>query len=205
MSKNSNGTGTNREKILKIATGGICIALAFVLSQIKLFSMPMGGSVTPASSLPIVVCSVAFGPVWGFVVAFIFSLLQLIGGVLVSPFQVLLDYTIGFTALGFAGFAAPGAKAGSRITNALFRYRRASLVKILVFTIAAYVVRWLGSVVSGVIFWGDYAAEAGFNSALIYSIVYNGSFLLAELGILIAVLIIFYFAIPSRKASKTEA
>ena len=201
MSKNS--TGNNRGKILKTATGGICLALAFVLSQIKLFSMPMGGTVTPASTLPIIVCSVAFGPVWGFAVAFIFSLLQLIGGVLVTPFQVLLDYTLGFTALGIAGFAAPGFKSGTRNSNALLRYRKASLVKILIFTMIAYVVRWLGSVLSGVIFWGDYAKDAGFDSAFIYSIVYNGSFLLAELGILAVVMVILYFAIPSGKASKT--
>ena len=69
---------SNREYILRVSTGGVCLALAFVLSQLKLFEMPMGGTVTPASTLPIIVYGVAFGPVWGFVLAFIFSLLQLI-------------------------------------------------------------------------------------------------------------------------------
>ena len=63
MSKQS--TRSNRENILKISTGGICLALAFVLSQLKLFEMPMGGTVTPASTLPIIVYGVAFGPVYG--------------------------------------------------------------------------------------------------------------------------------------------
>ena len=104
MSKNS--LKSSREYILKISTGGVCLALAFVLSRLKLFEMPMGGSVTPASTLPIIVYGVAFGPVWGFVISFIFSLLQLIGGYLYYPMQVILDYTIGYTALGFAGFVA---------------------------------------------------------------------------------------------------
>lgn len=197
MSKRS--TGSNRENIMKIATGGICIALTFVLSQIKIFHMPMGGSVTPACTLPVIVCAVAFGPVWGFIVAFISSLLQLIGGWLVTPFQVLLDYTIGYTALGLAGFAALKADSRSRISNVLYRYRGASLVKIIVFSVLAYIVRWLCAVASGVIFYSDYAAEAGYDSALIYSMAYNGSFLAAELAILLAALVIFYFAIPAKK------
>ena len=201
MSKQS--TRTNRESILRISTGGICLALAFVLSQLKLFEMPMGGAVTPASALPIIVYGVAFGPVWGFIVAFIFSLLQLIGGWLVTPFQVILDYTIGFTALGFAGFAALKSDSRLKIIGALSRYRSASILKVLVFSVVAYFVRWLGSVASGVIFYADYAAEAGYDSALVYSMVYNGSFLLADLAILAVVLVILYMVIPSSREDNT--
>ena len=59
MSKQS--INSKREDILRISTGGVCLALAFVLSQLKLFEMPMGGTVTPASTLPIIVYGVAFG------------------------------------------------------------------------------------------------------------------------------------------------
>ena len=197
MSKQS--TQANRENIVKISTGGVCLALAFVLSQLKLFEMPMGGSVTPASTLPIIVYGVAFGPVWGFILAFIFSLLQLIGGWLVTPFQVILDYTIGYTALGFAGFAALKSENRLKIHGALNRFRGTSIIKILLFSVVAYVVRWLGSVASGVIFYAEYAAEAGYDSALVYSMVYNGSFLLADLAILAVVLVILYMVIPSTK------
>jgi aquaporin Z len=201
MSKQS--TQSNRENILKVSTGGICLALAFVLSQLKLFEMPMGGTVTPASTLPIIVYGVAFGPVWGFIIAFIFSLLQLIGGWLVTPFQVLLDYTIGYTALGFTGFAALKAADRSKLHGALNRFRNTSVLKILAFTAVAYIVRWLGSVASGVIFYADYAADAGYDSALVYSMVYNGSFLLADLAILAVVLVILYMVLPSSKEDTT--
>ncbi|MCR5327593.1 MAG: aquaporin [Saccharofermentans sp.] len=201
MSKQS--TRSNRENILKISTGGICLALAFVLSQLKLFEMPMGGTVTPASTLPIIVYGVAFGPVWGFIIAFIFSLLQLIGGWLVTPFQVFLDYTIGYTALGCAGFAALKVADRSKIHGALGRFRSTSLIKILAFTVVAYIVRWLGSVASGVIFYAEYAADAGYDNALVYSMVYNGSFLLADLAILAVVLVILYMVLPSSKEDTT--
>ena len=201
MSKQS--LKSNRENLLRISTGGVCLALAFVLSQLKLFEMPMGGTVSPASTLPIIAYGVAFGPLWGFIIAFIFSLLQLIGGWLVTPFQVFLDYTIGYTALGFAGFAALKTADRSKISGALNRFRGASLIKILLFSIVAYIVRWLGSVASGVIFYADYAADAGYDSALVYSMVYNGSFLLADLAILSVVLVVLYMVIPSTKEDST--
>ena len=105
---------SNKEKILAIAVGGVVLALAFVLSKITIFEMPMGGSVTPASTLPIIVYGMAFGPVWGFIVAIAYSILQLIDGLkwFVSPFQMFLDYVIGYAALGITGFA--GLKASER-------------------------------------------------------------------------------------------
>ena len=190
---------SNKEKILTITCGGVCLALAFVLSRIVLFEMPMGGSVTPASCLPIVVFGMAFGPVWGFAAAFIFSLLQLIGGWLVTPFQVLLDYTLGYTMLGIAGFAGIKAAERQAISNPLKRFRSANLVKAVIFTVLAYAARWFCSVLSGVIFYAEYAAEAGYDNAWIYSMVYNGGFLIFDLTICLVALVVLYLVIPGKK------
>ena len=193
---------TNKEKILAIAAGGICIGLAFVLSKITIFEMPMGGSVTPASTLPIIVCGMAFGPVWGFIVSFVYSILQAIDGMkyFVSPFQMFLDYIIGYTALGLAAFAGLKSEDRIKIKNPLFRFRRAGIIRALIFTVIAFIVRWIASVASGIIFYAEYAADAGYDNALIYSMVYNGSFLAVDLGICLVVLVILYIAIPSKKA-----
>ena len=183
---------SNREMILTIVTGGISLALAFVLSRIELFELPNGGSVTPASVLPIVIFAMAFGPGWGFIVAVIFSLLQLIGGWLVTPFQVLLDYTLGYTAYGFIGFAAlPKAK---RIIyrNPLMRFVNGGITRAVIFTIIAYIVRWFCSVLSGVIFYAEYAGDM---NPWIYSMIYNGSFLSLDLVFLLIVMIIFYIVL----------
>lgn len=190
---------SNKEKILTIVTGGVCIALSFVLSQLKLFEMPMGGSVTPASTLPLVVFAMAFGPVWGFVAAFIFSLLQLIGGELYTPFQVILDYTLGFTALGITGFAAAKNDIRSRISSPLKRFVASGLIRALLFTTIAYVVRFICSVLSGVIFFAEYAPE-GMNP-WVYSMAYNGPFLAADLAIVLVVTVILYMTMKgtSRK------
>lgn len=181
---------SNKEKILSITSAGICIALAFVLSRLKLFEMPMGGSVTPASVLPIVVFCMAFGPVWGFAAAVVFAGLQLIGGYLVTPFQVMLDYILGYACLGITGFAALPASRRVNISNPLRRFTSAGLVKAIVFTVIAYVARWFCSVLSGVIFYAEYAPE-GMNP-WIYSMSYNGGFLSVDCAITIAVMIVLF-------------
>ena len=198
---------SNKEKILAIAVGGVVLALAFVLSKITIFEMPMGGSVTPASTLPIIVYGMAFGPVWGFIVAIAYSILQLIDGLkwFVSPFQMFLDYVIGYAALGITGFAGLKASERYKIKNPLFRFRRAGLIRAYIFTVIAFVVRWIASVASGVIFYAEYAADAGYNNALIYSMVYNGSFLAVDLAICLVVLLVLIIAIPSKKTAAAPA
>ena len=183
---------SNRETILTIVTGGISLALAFVLSQIEIFELPNGGSVTPASVLPIIIFAMAFGPGWGFVVAIIFSLLQLIGGWLVTPFQVLLDYTLGYSAYGLIGFAAQPRAKRILIGNPLKRFANAGIVKAIIFTIIAYAVRWFCSVLSGVIFYSEYAGDM---NPWIYSMIYNGSFLSLDLVFLLFVMIVLYIVV----------
>ena len=194
------GHNSNKEKILTIAAGGVCLAMSFVLSRLVIFEMPMGGSVTPASTLPIIVFCMAFGPFWGFVVAIVFSLLQLIGGYLMTPFQVILDYIIGYSALGIAGFAGLPSEKRIAIKNPLKRFTSASIVKAVIFTVIAYVARWFASVLSGVIFYAEYAPE-GMNP-WVYSMAYNGGFLAADLGITLAVMIILYFVLKPGMKNK---
>ncbi len=184
---------SNKEKILTITSAGLCIALAFLLSRLKLFEMPMGGSVTPASVLPIVVFCMAFGPVWGFVAAIVFACLQLIGGYLVTPFQVLLDYIFGYACLGLTGFAALKKDQRIVISNPLKRFTRAGLLKAVIFTLIAYVARWFCSVLSGVIFYAEYAPE-GMNP-WVYSMTYNGSFLAVDCAITVFVMCVLFKAL----------
>lgn len=188
-----------KEKTLTIVTGGLCVGLAFVLSQIKLFEMPMGGTVTPASVLPIVIFCMAFGPAWGFVASVAFSLLQLIGCYYVTPFQIMLDYILGYAAYGIIGFAAVPATTRLEIRNPLARFCKAGLVRAIVFTVMSYAVRCFCSVLSGVIFFAEYAGD---RNPWIYSITYNGSFLIVDMAITLAVMTIFYATLRKAAFSK---
>ena len=54
----------------QMVTGAMCIAISFVLSYIRLVHMPQGGSITPASMLPIMLFAYLYGTPKGLVVGF---------------------------------------------------------------------------------------------------------------------------------------
>ena len=98
-SKDNSTLGTK-----EIARAGICIALSFALSYVKLFSLSKGGSVTLASMLPIMMFSYIYGAKKGVFVGLIYGILQSLQDPwLIHPAQFLLDYPIAFASLGLAG------------------------------------------------------------------------------------------------------
>lgn len=116
-----------------LVQGALCIALAFVLSYIKLFSMPMGGSITLFSMLPIFVFAWMYGPAAGLLAGFAYSLLQVVqGAYVVHPVQFVLDYFLSFTVLGLAGFfpksLALGAGVGRFLPHAVRRAQRGDIL-----------------------------------------------------------------------------
>lgn len=150
-----------------LVMGSLCLGLAFILSFIKLWEMPQGGSITLASALPIILFGYIYGWKPGFVVAFTYSILQMIqspGYVMNIP-QALLDYIVAFTILGIAG---------------CFRKN------IFVGTIVAYVLRYFAHVVAGLIWYQQYNATAFSGTA--YCFLYNLVFLLPELCICLVIL-----------------
>ena len=75
------GAGKSQLSTRVLAEGAMMIALATVLSLIKIWEMPYGGSVTLFSMLPIVLMSYRHGAKWGLLTAFAHSILQLIMGI----------------------------------------------------------------------------------------------------------------------------
>ncbi len=161
-----------RKSNLKIlAECAIMTALAFVLSLIPIWEMPYGGSITLLSMLPIFVAALRNGPKWGLGTAFVYSVLQafasnalgwgLTAGVLVTCY--LLDYIVAFTVLGLAGFAADK-----------------SMTKKLCAVAICCVLRLVSHFGSGCTIWGAMASEYGFSNPYLYSICYNGLYMLPE-------------------------
>ena len=66
-----------KKNIQRMCVTAILLALATVLSLLKPFPMPFGGSVTLLSMLPIVMLPLMYGTRWGIASAFIYSLIQL--------------------------------------------------------------------------------------------------------------------------------
>lgn len=135
-----------------IVYGGLCVAISFVLSYIRLYRWPQGGSITLASMLPMFVYSYIFGPAAGISAGAVYGLLQLIQDpYILHPVQVLLDYIIAFAAMGLSGFARDNVSLG---------------------VVLGGFGRFFSSFLSGVIFFGSYAPDGV--SPILYSIAVNG-------------------------------
>ena len=91
-------------RVRGLTEGAIFVALAFVLSFVKLYELPNGGSLTPAM-FPILLYAIRFGLGKGLAAGFVFGLLQLIfDGAYAWGWQsMVLDYLLAFTPLGLAG------------------------------------------------------------------------------------------------------
>lgn len=147
-----------------LAVGAVCIALSTVLSAIKLFSMPEGGSITPASMLPLMLFACIYGVGPGLTVGAVYGLLQfMFGGWFLSLPQMLLDYPIAFAMTGLAGLF-------SQMAN----QRLGTGLGITVACVARYIV----ATAAGIIFWSDLSGGAW--PAIVYSVTYNATYMALE-------------------------
>ena len=158
---------TVNAKQLAFAAGAL--ALAIVTSYIKLFHLPMGGSVTLFSMFFVTLIGYWYGPAVGLMAGVAYGLLQMIlDPYIISLPQMLIDYPFAFGALGLSG---------------LFSEKKNGMI---IGYIVSVLGRFVFSVLSGVIFFGMYAPEG--MSPFVYSVTYNGSYLAAEAAITLILL-----------------
>lgn len=149
-----------------LCEAAIFVAMVQVLSFVKLYQLPYGGSVTPAM-FPILFFSFRWGLKPGLLAGFGYGLLQLVfDGAYAWGWQsMLLDYLLAFTPLGLAGLFH--GKLGEKL----------GLKALYLGTILGCFGRFLVHYIAGVTLWAEYAPEE-FSSAEYYSLVYNGSYML---------------------------
>lgn len=163
-----------------IVEGGVSIALSFVLSFVVLFKMPLGGSVTLASRLPIIIFAIRWGAKKGLLAAGILGLLNMVfGGYVIHPAQAILDYILSFSAIALAGLSFSKNKSKYSYIPSI---------------IISYLVSGAFNVISAFIFFNDMATAkaAGFNNFTLYAFAYNYSFLAADALILIIVFLLIF-------------
>ena len=146
----------------RIANAAMCVAIAFVLSCIKVYKMPQGGSITAASMLPLVAFSVACGPLQGAIAGCAYGLLGLIQDpYVIHPVQMLVDYPLASGALALGGLV--------RFIPMKKQFKLPAAV------LLGAIGRYLMAVLSGTVFFSEHAPVG--QSALVYSLVYNISYL----------------------------
>lgn len=182
------------KKTLMLIEGAVMIALATVLSLVKVYKLPWGGSITLLSMLPICLFSIKYGVVKGLAVSFVYSLIQLFidlgevlswgltPGTLIACFA--LDYILAYTAIGTAGMFRSKGVAGWVLGSA-----------------AALFLRFVSHFLSGVLIWHSFGSLwDGFSTEneFIYSALYNGSYMLPEIVFTVIGAVIL-FAAPQTK------
>ena len=194
-----------KDKTKKLVTSAMLITLGTAISMISewipFLNLPFGGTVTIASLLPLVLISWMYGLRWGFGSAFVYSVLQMaVGFKTVSALFLpdsdfgagfallilLIDYVFAFTSVGIAG---------------VFRNRLSKRWAIVWGSVLGLFLCYFFHVLSGAIFYGAWAEwffvesaakELAFSAwvmetfsgtglAVVYSVVYNGLYMLPEM------------------------
>ena len=221
------------EQTKRLTTSAVMLALAMVLAMvcalIPFLNLPFGGGFTVASMLPVVIISYMYGMKWGFFSAAIYSVIQIVmdlylgkGSTIMALFMpnsedfmgfgaaiaiLIIDYLVAYTLLGFGG-----------------AFRKVIKNKALALTLGvvlALSLRYIAHIVSGYIFYGAWAewfftqdnfyaiggwildTFSGEGLAIIYSIFYNGLYMIPEI-IITAVAALIVGRLPVIKMSEVE-
>ncbi len=158
-----------------ITYAAICIAMSFALSYMRIVRLPQGGSITPASLLPLMVYAYMFGIKKGVFAGFTYGLLQALQDPsILHPAQFLLDYPMAFAWIGLAGAFAKTKKLDNL-----------PQVQFALGGILAGLGRFAMHFLSGAFAFGYWAPEG--THVLLYSFVYQAGYVLPDLAIAIVV------------------
>ena len=195
-------------KIKKLVTTAMLLAIATVLSFIQIVPLPFGGAITPVSMLPIIIIGYMYGIRHGLLAAFVYSLIQMIAGIgTISAFFLpgesqmtvwkaicvtFVDYIPAYTLLGF---------------GALFKDKlKSRYAEICLGAVVSLSFRYMIHIISGAIFFGAWAEwffsdstglsqihifenfsrwialnVSGNLLSVIYSVIYNGIYMIPEI------------------------
>ncbi len=159
----------------RLTETAIMIAVATVLSYFAPFTAPMGGSITLFSQVPIVIIGYRYGFKWGAFTGMLHGILQMllqglgnfayVKGFAAYLILIFFDYVLAFMMLGIGG----------SLFKKAIKYQTVALA----FGAAvASLLRFLCHFISGVTIWGEYAD--GWKSVWVYSLGYNGFYMLFE-------------------------
>jgi len=158
-------------RVLRLTEGAVMLALATVLSFVKIIDLPYGGSVTAAAALPLVLLSYRHGVGFGLFAGLAHGLLQLtfssslsyVTGFWSVVAVVMLDYIVAFAVIGFAG---------------VFRRMKSQPAALMWGSVLYGVLRYVLHVISGATVWAGISIPTA--AALIYSFGYNATYMIPE-------------------------
>ena len=166
---------SKRFPLRALCEGALLLALALVLNELKLFRLPNGGSIT-LEMLPLFLFALRWGVGPGVLCGCAFGLLQMfLDGAISWGWQsMLLDYLVAFPPLGLAG---------------LFRgHRWGVFAGSLLGAVARFIVHFISGITIYAILAPTELFNITFTSPWMYSLAYNGSYMLINTVLCLALL-----------------
>ncbi|MCS7172613.1 MAG: energy-coupled thiamine transporter ThiT [Armatimonadetes bacterium] len=144
-----------------MAEVAVAVALSATLGMLKVYQLPQGGSITAGSMVPVYSVALRWGAGRGILAGVLTGLVNfLLEPVFLHPLQFLLDYPVAFGVLGLAGLLRSIPWLGVVVGGAG---------------------RFCAHFLSGIVFFNQYAPRG--MSPVVYSALYNGSYMLPEVAI----------------------
>lgn len=177
-----------------ITYAAICIAMSFALSYMRIVRLPQGGSITPASLLPLMIYAYVFGVRKGVFAGFTYGLLQAFQDpAVLHPAQFLLDYPMAFAWIGLAG-----------IFSHLEKLDKFPPLQFALGAVVGGFGRFSMHFLSGMFAFGAFAPEG--TPAALYSFVYQAGYVLPDLAIAVIVgIVLFSSKVFAKETKKLRA
>ena len=178
--------------IVEIAIfASIALALDYLQGGLWRGVFVNGGSIG-LSMIPIIIIAYRRGFIASFSVGIIVSLLQMLGGIYVISstwynafIQIALDYVLTFPAVALSGLFYLSFKKANTVKQRIFY--------LTIGTIIGGLAKFFLHFLAGILFWKNFDFQGGF---VLYSLIYNGSYMLPNIIISTLLIIILFIKVP---------
>ena len=178
----------DKKKLLMMVEIAIFAAIGIVLDQFSFKLWAQGGSISFVM-LPIMLMAIRWGLTAGLATGLIIGVLQMMfGAYIVHWLQAILDYGLAFTVVGFVAVIRKPLLQAAKVLD-----KKKMTIYIVLGALLGGALRFLSHLLAGVVFFKEYAGE---DNVWIYSIIYNGSYMLPATILTALVAVLLFTAAP---------
>ncbi|MGN4127458.1 energy-coupled thiamine transporter ThiT [Lysinibacillus sphaericus] len=185
----------DKKRLLMLVEIAIFAAVGLVLDQVSFKVWSQGGSVSLVM-IPIILMAFRWGLFAGLTTGLLIGVMQtMFGAYIVHWLQGLLDYGVAFTVVGIAALVRkPVLEAATNLN------KKKMAIYIVIGTVLAGFLRYLAHTIAGAVFFAEYAGD---QNAWIYSIIYNGTYMLPATILTVVAGVLLFTAAPQLMQRKS--
>ena len=185
----------DKKRLLMMVEIAIFAAVGLVLDQISFKMWAQGGSISFVM-VPIILMAIRWGLTAGLATGLLIGIMQMMfGAYIVHWLQAILDYGLAFTVVGLAAVIR---KPLLQATQSLHKTKMTLYV--IIGTLLGGALRFVCHLLAGVVFFKEFAGD---DNVWIYSILYNGSYMLPA-TIITAIIAVLLFTSAPRLLQKVQ-